>query len=235
MCTSHGESFLGRKKDLGSETDRWHERPRCEHSGLGFFHICHTSSCSPSWTRLFNEFAIRQKKVFEVCGTIIRDNWEVDQRADGDDRSVYDQLGTSVCGENRLCCVTELFELCMNSKTYVFDDSVLCLGGISPEPVQAWKGKIKWYLETRYLKEVDRSDGEQMEFEWKNFPEFTTLGILNDSKDDGRIKVWTWAISKRGSSSCPMFNDIAWREIRKRKQLFCEFFACCNICQKGFH
>ena len=48
----------------------------------------------------------------------------------------------------------------------VFSDSVLCLGGISPEPVQAWKDKIKWYLENRYLKELDRIDGEQMEFEW---------------------------------------------------------------------
>ena len=27
----------------------------------------------------------------------------------------------------------------MNSKTYVFSGSVLCLGGISPEPFQAWK------------------------------------------------------------------------------------------------
>ena len=35
----------------------------------------------------------------------------------------------------------------------VFSDSVL------------WKDKIKWYLETRYLKELDRIDGEPMEFE----------------------------------------------------------------------
>ena len=56
----------------------------------------------------------------------------------------------------------------MNSKTNVFSDSVLCLGSITPEPVQAWRGKFKWYLETRYLKELDRIDGEQMEVEWKN-------------------------------------------------------------------
>ena len=77
----------------------------------------------------------------------------------------------------------------MTSKTYVFFDSVLCLGGISPEPVQAWKDKIKWYLETRYLKELDQIDGQPLEFEWKIFPGFTKLGILNDSNDDGRIKV----------------------------------------------
>ena len=67
-------------------------------------------------------------------------------------------------------------------KTYVFADSVLCLGGISTEPVQAWEKKIKWYLETRYLKELNRIDGEPMEFEWKIFPGFTTLDLLEKIK-----------------------------------------------------
>ena len=53
------------------------------------------------------------------------------------------------------------------AKTYVFSDSVLSLGGISDEPVEAWKNKIKWYVELRF--------GEPMEFEWKNFSGFTTL------------------------------------------------------------
>ena len=77
----------------------------------------------------------------------------------------------------------------MKSKKYVFADSVLCLGGISTAPVQARKHKIKWYLETRCLKDLDRIDGEPMEFEWKIHPGFTTLGILDDSKDDGGISV----------------------------------------------
>ena len=42
-----------------------------------------------------------------------------------------------------------------------------CLGGKSTEQVQAWRDKIKWYLETRYPKDLDRTDGEPMEFEWK--------------------------------------------------------------------
>ena len=61
-----------------------------------------------------------------------------------------------------------------------FSDSVLCLGGISDQPVQAWKNKIKWYLETRYLKDLSRMDGEPMEFEWKIFTGFTTMGILEE-------------------------------------------------------
>ena len=61
------------------------------------------------------------------------------------------------------------------AKTYVLSDSVLCLGGISNEPVEAWESRISWFLETRYLKGLDRIDGEPMEFEWTNFPGFTTL------------------------------------------------------------
>ena len=63
----------------------------------------------------------------------------------------------------------------MNAQTYVFSDSMLRLGGISPDPVQAWKDQIKWYLATRNLKELGRINGEPVKFEWKKFPEFTTL------------------------------------------------------------
>ena len=53
------------------------------------------------------------------------------------------------------------------AKTYVFSDSVLCLGGITTEPVKAWERKIKcFFLEMRYLKDLYRIDGEQKEFEW---------------------------------------------------------------------
>ena len=59
------------------------------------------------------------------------------------------------------------------AKTYVFSDSVLCLGGISTERVNAWESKIKLFSETRYLKDLGR-------IEWKNFQGFTTLGILDE-------------------------------------------------------
>ena len=57
---------------------------------------------------------------------------------------------------------------------------MLCLGGISDELVEAWESRIKGFLETRHLKNLDRIDGEPMEFEWKNFPGFTTLKILHE-------------------------------------------------------
>ena len=35
-------------------------------------------------------------------------------------------------------------------------------------------------MESRYFRELDRIDGEPMEFEWKNFPGFTTVEILDE-------------------------------------------------------
>ena len=42
------------------------------------------------------------------------------------------------------------------------------------------KAGLNVIWETRKLKDLDRIDGEPMEFEWKNFTGFTTLGILGE-------------------------------------------------------
>ena len=81
--------------------------------------------------------------------------------------------------------VTELFKLRLPMP--VFSHSVLCLGGISDEPVEAWESRIKWFLKARYLTDVDRIDGEPIEFEWNIFPGFTTLEF--STSDDDKIKV----------------------------------------------
>ncbi len=39
-----------------------------------------------------------------------------------------------------------------NDKTFVFPDSVLCLGSMRDQLVEAWKNKIKWYLEIEISK-----------------------------------------------------------------------------------
>ena len=77
------------------------------------------------------------------------------------------------------------------SKTHVFSDSVLYLGGISTDPVQAWTDKIKSYLFGNTLSQRigsnrRRTDGIRVE----NFPRIHYVGrSRRDSKDDGRIKV----------------------------------------------
>ena len=43
-----------------------------------------------------------------------------------------------------------------------------------------WKNKIKWHSENNHFKELNRINGTQTEFQWKYFPGFTTLGILEE-------------------------------------------------------
>ena len=66
------------------------------------------------------------------------------------------------------------------AKVYLFSDSVLCMGKTPFTPVSAWKEKIYWFMNSSQYRELDRINGEPMEFEWKNFPGFTTLDILEE-------------------------------------------------------
>ena len=95
--------------------------------------------------------------------------------------------------------------------TYVFADSVLCLGSVSDQPVGAWKIKIKCCLENRFLKDLNRIDGERVEFEWTNFPGFTTLRILEEiQKMMAESKCEPKQLKGR-IIFMSMYNDMVWR------------------------
>ena len=65
------------------------------------------------------------------------------------------------------------------AKARVFSDSVLCLGKTGDNLVESWKKQIQWYSDTNCFSELNRIDGQLVEFEWKIFLGFTTVGILN--------------------------------------------------------
>ena len=73
----------------------------------------------------------------------------------------------------------ELFRLRI-PKTYVFPTQYYVWETSVTNQVESWKDRVKCFLETHHLKDLDRIDGEPMELEWKNFPGFTTLGILDE-------------------------------------------------------
>ena len=109
------------------------------------------------------------KQLFQVTQKLIEDQKEIGGM------TTIDYKDPTWRSTSLLC--DKAFEI-TNAKTYVFADSVLCLGSISDQPVEAWKNQIKWYLETCNLKDLNRIDGEPMEFEWKNIP--TTLGVFEE-------------------------------------------------------
>ena len=54
------------------------------------------------------------------------------------------------------------------TKVYVFPDSVLCLGKIpeNPQSNDAWEQRLGWFKSSQNFRNIDRIDGEPMEFEW---------------------------------------------------------------------
>ena len=70
------------------------------------------------------------------------------------------------------------------TKVYVFSDSVLCLGKIfeNTQSNDAWEERLGWFKSSSVYKNLDRIDGEPMEFEWNIFPGFNTLQLSEEVK-----------------------------------------------------
>ena len=118
-----------------------------------------------------NQLLKSVKQLFQVTEKLIKDQTEIGGLTTIDYKEPTWRSTTLLC--DKAIEIT-------NAKTYVFADSVLCLGSISDHPVEAWKNKIKRYVENRYRKDLNRIDGEPMEFESKVFEGFTALGILEE-------------------------------------------------------
>ena len=96
-----------------------------------------------------------------------------------------------------------------NAKTYVFSDSVLCVGKKGEDPIATWKNRIKWYSENNHFKDMNRIDGMPTEFEWKIFPGFTTLGLLEKMQSLMRDLQCELEHFKDRIIIMSMYNDIA--------------------------
>ena len=119
----------------------------------------------------------------------------------------------------------------MKSKTYVFSDSVLCLGGISPEPLNSLERRNQMVFGKHYLKELDRIDGEPMEFEWTISQDHCIGNSWRDSNDDGRFTVWTRGISRKDHLDVHVTRH-SMGNSRKWGQSCSELYECCSIRQK---
>ena len=102
------------------------------------------------------------------------------------------------------------------AKAHVFSDSVL----LGDDPVESWRSKIQWYSGNNYFKDLNRIDGQPMEFEWKIFPGFTTVGILNQIQQMmGELQCDPENFTGR-IIFMSIFNDIVWDA--KGSEEFCE-------------
>ena len=120
----------------------------------------------------------------------------------------------------------------INSRTYVFSDSVLCLGGISPEPVQAWRRHNEMLCGETLSQRMESNRRRTDEIWVEKFPRIHHIGnSIWDSKDWWHNLVWTCAISRKDH----LHVHVQWhcmRRTRKQRKLYGEFCQCCSICKK---
>ena len=69
---------------------------------------------------------------------------------------------------------------------FVFADSVLCVGQMkdTPEAIERWRGLVAGLRLYSSYQDAVGIDGDATEFEWENFPEFSSLAILQDIRKD---------------------------------------------------
>ena len=70
------------------------------------------------------------------------------------------------------------------TKVYVFSDSVLCFGKIfeNHESNDAWEQRLECFKTFQEIVNLDRIDGDPVEFEENSFPEFHTLQFSEEVK-----------------------------------------------------
>ena len=70
------------------------------------------------------------------------------------------------------------------TKVYVFSDSVSCLGRMNQNPKSktVWQDKLTWFKSSSKYRNLERIDGEPMEFEWNIFPGIHTLQLSEEVK-----------------------------------------------------
>ena len=91
------------------------------------------------------------------------------------------------------------------------------------------ENKIEWFTSTPQYRELDRIDGEPMEFEWK-FPRIHYItNSRRDPENDERNWVWTWVLLR---TDCLHVQRHCMGIKRKQRIMYCEFQNRRRICKK---
>ena len=165
----------------------------------GCIYVCHSSSCSSSWENCTENLRSTKNQPLKSLRQLFKwlRGWSrIRQKL----MDLTRLTGSSLCGETTL--LTDRAVQFATAKTYVFSDSVLCLGGISDEPVKAWECRIISFWKHIISKIWIGSTGSrwsssgkisQDSLHWKFSTKFKWWW-LNQSVNQSR--------SKEGSSSC---------------------------------
>ena len=91
--------------------------------------------------------------------------------------------------------------------------SVLCVGQVKVSgATERWKGQAEDLKRYSSYQNAVGLDGEPIEFEWKNFPEFPSLSLLREIRSDLETKKIKPEDFKDRDIFMSMFNDIVWEK-----------------------
>ena len=98
-----------------------------------------------------------------------------------------------------------------HAEVYAFSDSVLCLGKVNQNPTSntVWEEKLSWFKDSPQHRTLDTIDGEPMDFEWNNFPGFTTLQLVQEVQE---------FMTKMGELSSCRYSMTSYGEIKTKRR-----------------
>ena len=169
---------------------------------------------SDNWHSIKNTKDLTMKQMFDISAKLVSEQDEIYGVKTIDWESLSWKC-LSLIGDEQIISL-------QRTKVYVFSDSVLCLGKIHENPRSniAWEQRLEWFKTSQEYRNLDRLDGEPMDFEWNIFPGFITLQLSQEVKElmlrlnqtpknfEGRIIFMS------------MFNDMSWGS--KDNKIECE-------------
>ena len=115
-----------------------------------------------------------------------------------------------------------------NAKTYVFSESVLCLRGISDQPVEARNNKLNGF----WKHVISKIWIESMESRWSSSEEYSEDPLHWASskrfKKSDWSTLWTWAVRRNDHL---LYKDMILGERGNRKMSY-EFCYSCELCSR---
>ena len=118
---------------------------------------------------------IQKASQWNKCSTYLQ-HWCLNKMRSMDDWDDYSWKYLSMFGEQVISL--------QRTKVYVFSDSVLCLGKMHEnfQSNTASEDRLAWFKSSPEFRNLDRTDGEPIEFEWKYFPRIQYVAAQSRSQ-----------------------------------------------------
>ena len=170
-------------------------------------------NCSDNWHSSKNTEDLTMKHMFDISEKLISEQSDEIYGISTINFVDYSWKYLSLSGDEQVISL-------LDTKVYVFSDSVLRLGKIheNPQSNTVWEDKLTWFKSSPQYRTLDRIDGEPMEFEWNIFPGFTTLQLCHKVQELlSRLSVTPEKFTGR-IIFMSMFNDISWGSKDNKKE-----------------